>query len=184
VAIITPCLLSLKFDIPSRTTNCSYLYWALKFQCRSNCQLSELVITNTCITELQCIDTTLATYTYSAFPGVFERIYPFRPHDQYAQPQYTVDSKMPFLPNLAEFHYDGAISCQPKIMTAMLEQQLLVSQKDHQPDSGLKAEKLHLVNIRYGNKAWRLMDPNLQEFYRQVISLSSRGTILNLVWQF
>jgi len=92
---------------------------------------------------------------------------------------------MPFLPNLAEFHYDGAISCQPKIMTAMLEQRLLVSQKDHQPDSGFKTEKLQLVNIRYGNKAWSLMDPNiLQEFYRQAISLSSRGTTLNLVWQF
>ena len=124
VAIITPCLLSLEFDIPSRTTNCSYLYWALKFQRRSNCQLSELVITNTCITELQCIDT-LRSLPNLAFPEVFERIYPFRPHDQYAQPQYNGGRLEDAIPS--EFHYDGAISCQPKIMTAMLEQRLLVS---------------------------------------------------------
>jgi len=187
-AITAPRLLSLELNIPGGANDVSWLENAVDLQTRSTCQLSDLNISNAHITERQCMDAlhSLSTITRLSLKLLYE----FQLSDftinklDPSIPVTELNSRTPFLPNLTEFHYDGVTTPRPKTMTTMLEQRLLFSEKGHRPPEDVsQVEKLRLVDIKYGNKKWSLTDPNvMQEFYRQIISLSSRGTTLNLVW--
>ncbi|KDR77070.1 hypothetical protein GALMADRAFT_246254 [Galerina marginata CBS 339.88] len=189
-AIITPRLLSLKFEVSNRTDDAPapLLDKVLELKTRSNCRLSELRIANDVhVTEAQCMNALFSLPSLTRLS--LKRLKKFTLSDAMINtlnptvPAAMVDPMSPFLPKLIEFHYTGPIMFQPRTMMTMLEQRLLFSQMDRRPESAPKFERLQLLDIKYGNRTWGQIDPNmLQEFYRQLISLSARGTTLNLVW--
>ncbi|KAF8902540.1 hypothetical protein CPB84DRAFT_1961508 [Gymnopilus junonius] len=97
----------------------------------------------------------------------------------------AADAK-PFLPNLKEFKFRGHIKFLPTSLIAMLKERLLYSQRNTS-DNVPSIEGLRIMDITYQNREWGHSDGSdtnvLRDFHRQMMSLSSLGLTLDIVWE-